>query len=222
MWNYNELAIIWINPGSICWNYYCLLFCKWDAHKQTAQIPWINLLASWGMSAVAAIDIHTHTHTLTHPHTPVSRPPVFRGSHGVSGSAIQLRINVLQLNSAIPEQNERPKPSGEKSADNPHLKVLLGILCPCDHLLSLKEAVCISVCVCVGFRGPERELVCIPFISLLTDTFFCTEPEWPYTHNNPQITVRAHTSDFRRRKCVRGICAICCEFLCIRKRQKNI
>lgn len=30
MWNSNELAIIWINPGSICWNYYCLLFCKWD------------------------------------------------------------------------------------------------------------------------------------------------------------------------------------------------
>lgn len=30
MWNYNELAIIWINPGSICRNYYCLLFCKWD------------------------------------------------------------------------------------------------------------------------------------------------------------------------------------------------
>lgn len=30
MWNCNELAIIWINPGSTCWNYYCLLFCKWD------------------------------------------------------------------------------------------------------------------------------------------------------------------------------------------------
>lgn len=30
MWNDNELAIIWINPGSVCWNYYCLLFCKWD------------------------------------------------------------------------------------------------------------------------------------------------------------------------------------------------
>ncbi|KAA8594096.1 hypothetical protein FQN60_004930 [Etheostoma spectabile] len=34
-----------------------------------------------------------------------------RASRGMSSPAIQLRISVLQLNSAIPEQNERPKPS---------------------------------------------------------------------------------------------------------------
>ena len=105
-------------------------FVNETAHKQTARIPWINLVASSGMPAVAALNTHTHTHTHTHTplqpsHTPaflLSRPPIFRASHGMSSSAIQLRISVLQLNSAIPEQNERPKPSGEKSADNPHLQ----------------------------------------------------------------------------------------------------
>lgn len=88
----------------------------------------------------------------------------------MSSSAIQLRINVLQLNSAIPEQNERPKPSGEKSADNPHLQSPAG--CPCNHLPSVKEVyVCDCISVCVGLRGAEREFVCIPFIALLTDAF---------------------------------------------------
>lgn len=52
-------------------------------------------------------------------------------------------------------------------------KVLLGILCPCDHLPSVKEVVlvCMRVCLCVGLRGAERELVCIPIIPLLTDAF---------------------------------------------------
>lgn len=95
---------------------------------------------------------HTNTLTHTHTHTPalLSRPPNFRGSHGMSSSAIQLRISVLQLNSAIPEQNERPKPSGEKVLTTLIYKVLLGILCPCNHLPSVKE-VCVRVraCVCV-------------------------------------------------------------------------
>lgn len=92
------------------------------------------------MPAVAAVD--THIPSLSYTHT---SPPIFRASHGMSSSAIQLRISVLQLNSAIPEQNERPKPSGEKKALTTLIyKVLLGILCPCNHLPSVKE-----VCVCV-------------------------------------------------------------------------
>lgn len=74
----------------------------------------------------------------------------------MSSSAIQLRISVPQLNSAIPEQNERPKPSGEKVLTTLIHKVLLGILCPCDHLPSVKE-LCVSVSVCA------------PFTSLLTE-----------------------------------------------------
>lgn len=116
----------------------------------------------------------THTHT---PQPLLSRPPIFRASHGMSCSAIQLRISVLQLNSAIPEQNERPKPSGEKSADNPHLQS------PAGNTLSLwpftqrqRSCVCVSVCLCVGLRGAEREFVCIPFISLLTDASSALSP----------------------------------------------
>lgn len=116
-------------------------------------------------------------HTQTHTPALLWHPPIFRASHGVSSSAIQLRISVLQLNSAISEQNERPKPSGEKSADNPHLQS------PAGNTLSLwpftqchRSGVC--ECLCVGLGEPERKFVCIPFIPLLTSAFFCTQPEW--------------------------------------------
>lgn len=110
---------------------------------------------------------YTHTVTLIHTHT---SPPIFRASHGMSSSAIQLRISVLQLNSAIPEQNERPKPSGERKALTTLIyKVLLGILCPCNHLPSVKE-----VCVCVCLRGEES--IIVDTLHLFVDQcFFCTE-----------------------------------------------
>lgn len=126
-----------------------------------------------------------HTHTNTY-----SQTPIFRASHGMSSSAIQLRISVLQLNSAIPEQNERPKPSGEKSADNP--KSCWEYCVPATIYPVSKKCKCVRECWCIcvcGFRGAEREFVCIPFIPLLTDAFSCTEPGWPYTHNNFWITV---------------------------------
>lgn len=91
-------------------------------------------------------------HTYTHTHTPallLSRPPNFRGSRGRSGGAIQLRISVLQLNSAVPEQNERPKPSGEKMLTTLLYKVLLGMWRPCNRLPRVKAVCsCTHACVC--------------------------------------------------------------------------
>lgn len=78
------------------------------------------------MSAAAAEETVaqacTRTHARTYSDTAalLSALQIFRGSDGRSSSAIQLRISVPQLNSAVPEQNERPKPSGEESADKPH------------------------------------------------------------------------------------------------------
>lgn len=77
------------------------------------------------MSAAAAEETAAHACTRTHAHTLTLQPcfhalQIFRGGGGGSSSAIQLRISVPQLNSAVPEQNERPKPSGEESADKPH------------------------------------------------------------------------------------------------------
>lgn len=91
---------------------------------------------------------HKHTPPHTHTRTPVllSRPPNFRGSRGRRSGAIQLRISVLQLNSAVPEQNERPKPSGEKSADNPHLQSPAGNVASLQPLPRVKAG-CAYVCV---------------------------------------------------------------------------
>lgn len=77
---------------------------------------------------------HKRTHMHTRTPALLSRPPNFGGSGGRSGGAIQLRISVLQLNSAVPEQNERPKPSGEKMLTTLLYKVLLGMWRPCQRL----------------------------------------------------------------------------------------
>lgn len=178
-------------------------FVNETAHKQqTAWIPWINLGESWGMPAVAAVD--THTSSISYTHT---SPPIFRASHGMSSSAIQLRISVLQLNSAISEQNERPKPSGERKALTTLIyKVLLGKLCPCNHLPSVKE-VCVCVYMCVGLRGEEG--VIVHTLHLFVDRyFFCTEPGWPKTHNNIWITGGPYIFYFSE-NIYEGICDIC-------------
>lgn len=133
-------------------------FVNETAHKQTAQIQWINLAESWGRSAVSAGDTQTHTPIL------LSHPPNFRGSRGRRSGAIQLRISVLQLNSAVPEQNERPKPSGEKSADNPHLQS------PAGNVASLQPFT------------PSQSCVCVCVCALLTDAF--PEPLWACPHSN--------------------------------------
>ena len=115
-----------------------------------------------------AVDTHTHQPLL-------SRPPIFRAGHGMSSSAIQLRISVLQLNSAIPEQNESSKPSGEKSADNPHLQS------PAGNTVSLRpftqrqiSCVCESMSVCGCRRGRVSVHTLHPFVDRC---LFSTEPE---------------------------------------------
>lgn len=62
----NELAVMWINPGSVCQNYYCLLFYETDS-SQTNSLDLMNK--------------HTHTHVLH------SLPPIFWSTHRTSSSA---------------------------------------------------------------------------------------------------------------------------------------